>query len=206
MLKFAFSPWLILYNIFVFLTEYLFDYSAVNSSKPAKEFIMTFDADSPSIPLTLQMVQYFLLYMKHWSFSDLHAVHIYLVCNKTLQASLGRIALCSNTQPRLFFSTLPFSCQPLPSGHSTMKAQEERWVKALASTEIIRDFEWICTEELRVDFASLSDFQHIYMMWFFSCRCSEDYCWTEHWRSDLCSVCRLTTGHSTDHCSPGYIH
>lgn len=40
----------------------------------------------------------------------------------------------------------------------------------------------------------------------FCARCAEDHCWPEHWRSDLCLVCWLTTSHSTDHCTAGHLH
>lgn len=37
-------------------------------------------------------------------------------------------------------------------------------------------------------------------------RCSEDHCWPEHWRGDLCLVCRVTTCHSTHHGAAGHLH
>lgn len=40
----------------------------------------------------------------------------------------------------------------------------------------------------------------------FNGRCSEDHCWPEHWRGDLCLICRVTTCHSTDHCAAGHLH
>lgn len=41
---------------------------------------------------------------------------------------------------------------------------------------------------------------------FFFGRRSEDHCWPEHRRSDLCFICRVTTCHSTHHCPAGHLH
>lgn len=37
-------------------------------------------------------------------------------------------------------------------------------------------------------------------------RRSEDHCWPEHRRSDLCFICWVTTCHSTHHCPAGHLH
>lgn len=40
----------------------------------------------------------------------------------------------------------------------------------------------------------------------FPYRCSENYCWPEHWRSHLFPVCWFPTSHPSDHCAIGYLY
>lgn len=59
---------------------------------------------------------------------------------------------------------------------------------------------------LNLAHSMFNSFNEKYVSVSFIERCSEDHCWPEHWRSDLCFVCWLAACHSADYCTTGHLH
>lgn len=48
---------------------------------------------------------------------------------------------------------------------------------------------------------------HVFLMVYLTfCRCTEDYNWSEHWRSDLLSLCWVSAGHPSHHSTSSHLH